>query len=558
MKRVFAAAVVVLLLALLFPSGEVIHAQSAPQVSVKSLYVIDRYGYGILSEQVTYQNNGTAAVQVPDIQLGFGNVTSLVTNYNVTGSGYSVSAGVNGNQSVFVIGSGGQSISPGGSSSFSFKALIPSIASQKNQTTLKVLLVTQPFVSLSLKTLKLVISMPGSTQFATNPTGYTQFYGGVNVTYYRTLTYTSKNSTIPRALTQVSLIKTYSGQDFHPLAVYSASRTIMVSGNGDPVVQDSLTFKNMGTTQLSNLTVSALTSANSVITVVPSAQPPLLSPASVSMHFYGISLANSAIGLPVDPGQNYSITYYYPLAKQYYNISGGVVSMKIPLAPPINSFVGSYTITMSLPPGVKAVQDAPQAIGSVDPFESGQFKPSYALSVGWALDGGVPAVSILFVVSLIGLFAARTRTEEEEAPEETATERASAMIKAFEEKTSLINSLFEEIPTVDPNQLNKAYFDELRTRLDTFRSRALQRLNEVKQKSTTKKFFDLLSQMHDTEREVERAAKDMLNLYEQYYTRRMRKEVFERLMPNYRRRLDKALNQLSDELNTAQREAKLL
>jgi hypothetical protein len=531
---------------------------STPQVSVKSVYTINRYGYGILSEQVTYHNNGTAAAVAPDIQFGLGNVTSMVTKYDVTGSGYSATAGVKGNQSVFVIGSGGQSISSGGSSSFTFRALIPNIASEKNQTTLKVLLVTQPFVSLSLKTLKLVIRMPGSTQFAKNPSGYTQFYGGVNVTYYRTWTYTSKNSTIPRALTQVSLIKTYSGQDFHPLAVYSAKRTIMVSGNGNPVVQDSLTFKNLGTTQLSNLTVSALTSANSVVTVIPSAQPPLLSPSSVTMHYFGISLADTSIGLPVDPGQNYTITYYYPLAKQFYNVTGGVVSMKIPMAPPIDSFVDSYTISMSVPPGVTVVQNAPQSIGSVDPFESGQFKPSYALSVGWALDGGVPAVSILFVVSLIGLFAARTRTEEEEGPEETATERASAMIKAFEEKTSLINSLFEEIPTVDPNQLNKAYFDELRARLDTFRTRALQRLNEVKQKSTTKKFFDLLSQMHDTEREVERSAKDMLNLYEQYYTRRMRKEVFDRLLPNYRRRLDKALNQLSDELNTAQREAKLL
>jgi len=50
----------------------------------------------------------------------------------------------------------------------------------------------------------------------------------------------------------------------------------------------------------------------------------------------------------------------------------------------------------------------------------------------------------------------------------------------------------------------------------------------------------------------------MLNLYEQFYTRRMRREVFDRLLPSYKKRLEKPLNRLSDEINTAQREAKLL
>jgi len=184
---------------------------------------------------------------------------------------------------------------------------------------------------------------------------------------------------------------------------------------------------------------------------------------------------------------------------------------------------------------------------------------SYSLSVGWAADQGVPVASAIFVLLLIGLFISRTSmTQEEETEEESSTESASAMIKAFDEKTSLINGLWADVATADPNELNKAYFDEIRVRLDTFRSRALQRLNEVRQKSTTQKFFDLLNQIHTTEREADRATKDKLNLYEQYYTRRMRKEVFDRLLPQYSKRLEKALNQLSDELHVVQREAKLL
>jgi len=565
LRKALASALVVLFLVMLVPSWSPAHAQSLPQVSAKSVYTIDEYGYAIVSESVTYSNNGTSSMQAPPIQIGFGIATPLVTNYNLTGAGFAVSTGTNGNQSVFVV-SGGQSIPSGGSISFLFSALIPNVATRFNATTLRVLLVAEPFFNLQLKSLKLQINMPYATQFVKNPEclcapedGYSFSNAGLNnFTYFRRISFIPTNSTQERALTQSLLVMPSSAEELFPLKVYSADRVITASANGSPVVEDSLRFENLGTNELTNLTVSPLTSANSQVTVLSTAQPPLFSSTQVTLDHFGISLNKTAIGLPVEAGQNFSITYSYPLATKYYSVVGGVVTISIPQSPPIDTFVDSYTISMSFPPGVNVVEAAPKTLGSVNPFTSGQAKLSYGLSVGWALDGGVPLASFFFIVCLIGLFALRGRTVEEEAPEETATERTSDMIKAFEEKTSLINSLFEEIPSVDPNQLNKAYFDELRSRLDTFRSRALQRLNDVKQKSTTKKFFDLLNQMHETEREVDRAARDMLNLYEQYYTRRTRKDVFDRLQPNYRRRLDRALNQLSDELNTAQREAKLL
>jgi len=556
-----------LLLALLIPMGLPAQAQSLPLVSVESHYTVDRYGYAIIRETVIYNNSGTSAVQVPSIQLGFGNITGVVQDYNVTGTGYTVTTGTNGNQSVFSVSGGGQSIPAGSVSSFSFEALVPDAVTRTNSTALRVLIISEPFVSLQLLRLDLVLTLPYATQLVQNPrcvclpgNSYKlpSTVANFNYTYSRDVLFTVTNSSLAKSINQAILVKPSSIQDLHPLVVYSASRTITVSSSGDPVVQDSLKFENLGTTDLSNLTVSPLALANSQITVVPSAQPPLLNPSVVSLNYFAISLNDTSVGLPVEPNQNFTITYYYPLAKAYYSISGGTVKIDIPQSPPIQAPVESYTIKMSLPPGVRTVQAAPQPMVKVNPFESGTTQLSYGLSVGWALDGGVPVASLIFIVSLVGLVAAGETSKEEEGPEETTVDMASAMIKAFEEKTSLINGLFEEIVATDPNKLNKAYFDELRSRLDVFRGRALQRLNELKQKSTTKKFFDLLNQMHSTEREVDRAARDMLNLYEQYYMRRTRKDVYDRLLPNYRRRLDRALNQLSDELNTAQREAKLL
>jgi hypothetical protein len=287
----------------------------------------------------------------------------------------------------------------------------------------------------------------------------------------------------------------------------------------------------------------------------------LLNPATVSLSSDGIDLTNTRVGYPVQPGANYTIVYTYPLASQYYNVSGGSVSFRIPLAPPITAFVGSYIIQMSLPPGAKATQQGSSTVtlADVSPVKTGTLALGYGLSLGWGLTSGVPLASVLFVIMLLGLFISRAAsTTEEETEEESATDRASAMIQAFEDKTSLINQVFVEIPASDPNERNKAYFDELRGRLDTYRSRALQRLNEMKQKAASQKFFDILNQLHTTEREVDRAAKDTLNLYEQFYTNRMRKEVFDRLLPSYKKRLEKGLEQLSEELHVVQRESKAL
>ena len=553
MRRLVPALLLLFLVAAALPSLPVAHAQGTPQVTVSSQYLLNRYGYAVVNETVKIKNNGSSSMQVPDMQLGLGNLSSLVTSFGVT-TGYSVSSSTGAQGQVYTVSGGGTTLAAGGNGSFSFKAILNDVSKTVNNT-LYFSALERPYLGFSTVSEKVVINMPGSTDLTTAPSGFKQSVVGANTTYYQVL----NGSASQPALTQSLEIQTSSIMDFHPVSVHSASRQIVFSSGGTPLVRDSFTLQNLGINAINTLTVAPLESANGQITVLPSTVPPILSPTNVLLSSGGIDLTNNAIGVPVDPGANITITYQYPLAKQYFTTSGGVVTATVPLTPPIAAFVESYSLGLSLPTGVKSVQGGPKTMTGVEPFQTGTATLSYSLSLGWALDSGVPAASAFFVLLLIGLFAMRTRmAPAEEEEEETATGRSTDMIKAFEEKTSLINSMFEEIPKADVSTLGKTYFDELRGRLDTFRGRALQRLNEMKQKSTTQKFFELLGQIHETEREVDRAAKDMLNLYEQFYTKRMRQEVFDRLLPNYKKRLEKALDKLSDELNTAQRESKLL
>jgi len=526
----------------------------SPQVQVTSQYILNRYGYSIINETVGFTNNETVAITVPNVSVGLGNLSAEVVSYNLTGNGFRSGAITQGAYTVL----GGQPLAAGANATFMLRALLNGVASTAANGTLEVQVLIRPSMNLTVSRLSEAIEMPVSTSFTSVPSGLTEGNHG-NVTAYSA---TAANLPVLAAVTQLKSIRQASGQDFHPLMVYRAVRTITVGSNMNPIVTDQISLENLGDTSLTWLYISPLITAGGTVTVIPPAVPHLLNPAPVVLDKGGIDLAStSAVGSPVSPDANLTLAYQYPLPKEYYQSTGGQVTLSMPTAAPITAFINSYVVEFSLPVGFKIVQGAPATYTNVEPapWEAANFTISYGLAVGWALANGIPAASLIFLLLLIGLFASRTTmTEEEETEEESSTERASAMIKAFDDKTSLINGIWPEVAAADPNELNKVYFDEIRGRLDAFRNRALQRLNEVKQKSTTQKFFDLLNQIHTTEREVDRAAKDKLNLYEQYYTRRMRKEVYERLLPQYTKRLEKALNELSDELHIVQREAKLL
>ena len=532
-------------------------AQGSPKITVKSVYTLNRYGFATINESVRFDNNGSSPVTPPTLTFGFGNLSSHVAGYVLTGSGFSLATSSSPGGPFTV--SGSQSIGAGGNASYDFSAIVNNVVTTAKNGSLVVLTLSNPSISSKVDRLTNVVQMPVSTTFKSAPPKMASTTTGSNNTYSDTATNVQQQA----AATALEVISASIVQDFNPLHVWYATRTITIDSRGNPLVTDTVEFENMGTNSLQTLYVTPLAPEGVTATVDEITEPRLLSPVSVSLLSNSIDLTQFAAGYPkngVPAGTNFTITYQYPLGTSHYTVSGGEVTVNVPLTPPIPAFVDSYTVQLRLPHGATPSKSAPSAVSDVTPWQTGSTQFAYGLSLGWSIDNGVPLATFVFAILLIGLFAMRTTTAEQEETEEeeSSSELASTMIKAFDEKTNLINGLWQEISSKDPNDLDKKYFDELRARLDAFRSRALQRLNEVKQKSTSQRFSDVVNQIQQTEREVDRAAKDKLNLYQQYYLRQMRKEVYDRLLPQYTKRLERALNQLTDELHTVQRESKLL
>lgn len=549
MKRLVLVALVVLLALFVVPAPYQARAStSSPSLYVKSLYTLNRYGYAVVNETATFVNNSNSSNMVPSIQIGIGNLSTLAVSSVLVGSDYSMSSGSPGGP--FNI-SAIQSIAPGSNSTFTISILLNGVTTFGANGIIQVLTLSTPSLSLPAAELLEEVALPGTSVFVAPPTGLSPI---TNEMYTTTL----KNTPATSAVTSVDYMKAGTSTGFNPLEVLEAKRTITVSSSGVPEVTDYLSLENLGGTSLPTLYIAPLTSSGATVTVVPPGETKLINPVTVTLSGDGIDLASLSFGAP-SASSSFTIAYQYPLAKSYYSIAGGQVTVKIPDIPPIAAFVSSYSILLSVPQGVTVVQGAPQPIIDATPRQQGTTTIAYSVTIGWAVDAGLPWALLVFGLMFAILFVSRgSMSAEEEEEEETSTEVASAMIKAFDEKTALINSLWSEISGMNPGGLSKAYFDEMRGKLDDFRGKALRRLNELKQKSTTQRFFELLTQIHETEREVDRASKDKLNLYEQYHTKRMRKEVFDRLLPQYTRRLERALNQLTDELHNIQKEAKLL
>ena len=558
MRRLASVALLLLLVLAFIPAMGAVHAQGSPSIEVKSVYTLNTYGFAVVNETVIYTNNSTSPLAPPPVEVGIGSLSSLVAACSTYVPQEEACSGPSGGP--YAVAYSG-SIPPGNSTSVKVSMLLNNVVTNENGT-LQVSALTSPSVSTKVASLVNQIQLPQSTYFEATPKGFGETNNPTNTTY----SFTEINVPTQAANTTVAYIPKGSEGSFNPLRVFYVNRTVTALPNGDPLITDEIQFENLGIQPLTSLSVSILGPASTQVTIltVKGNEPVLLNPTTEPLSNGAIDLTPFALGYPsngVQSGANFTLRFQYPLGAAYYSVKGGEVTLSIPEAPPVKAFIGSYSILLSLPQGAKQAAAPPGGLGAVTPWQGGEATMSYVVTAGWFLNGGVPMASVAFILLLIGLFAVRTTAssvEEDEEEEETSSELASGMITAFDEKTNVINGLWSEIDGKDPNELNRAYFDELRGRLDSLRSKALQRLNETRQKSASQKFSEVVNQIQVTEREVDRAVKDKLNLYQQYHLRQMRKEVFDRLLPQYSKRLERALNQLSDELHTVQREAKLL
>lgn len=560
-RRLLPLALVALLL---LPLASVASAQTsgAPVVSLTSQYMVNGFGFAIVNETVVFQNNGTSTVQIPTIQVGIPDaVASHAAGWVlVSQQQFSQTSSDNGNVTTFTIVPSSATLGSGASVSVSLKSFLSNVfnITTPSNGPYSAAFLLRPSLNQKVTNLDSEVVLPSGGAITPVPGGYSEVSsgsGGLSVIYSNT----TKNVT-PVVDAPTLTFSDSSSTYWTPMQVYSVTATILPSANAVPQIEDAVSLRNMANYSISSIQLTLLAKGLSQVTAVPVRSPPTIDPTPVSMTGEVLSVTGPPYGATIVAGDNFTFGIQYAIPASYTSVSGTTISVSIPYILPIQAVVQNYTVELAPTSGISPVGPSSFHIAGASPLGQAPVVIKYSVSLGWAASQAVPIASLVFAIAFVGLgFRVRTRAGVEEEEEEEADElggKLIEMIKAFENKIALFQQFETEMEGKTQGTVSRAEFGKIRNEMDALRVKATARLNEMRQTAGSQKYVGLLSRLQDASRDEDRAAKDLLNLYDQYQSRRMRDETFKRLLPNYKKRSDSAVNHLSDLLNLAQREGK--
>jgi hypothetical protein len=531
---------------------------STPNITLNSQFLVAGTGAIVLNETLTFSNNGTSSIQVPTVQLGIPDSSaSHALGFELTSTGkYTDTSSNNGTVTTFTITPSSPSLSPGTNSEVSLKSYLTGMlnitAGVAGNLTASVLL--SPSLNYNVTTFdsEVVVPSEGAIKgmpdtYIVAPTPTTQLYAA------------TKTDVRPTTDVVNVIISETSETAWQPVQVYSVDRMIIPEANGVPQIEDVVTLRNLASYSITDLPVALIASGLTNVTIVPSTVTPTINPTPVTLTDGELNIADPPFESQIVAGDNFTFAVLYNVPKADFSTSGDTVSVSLPYLLPIQAPIDTYTVSIQTSPGIHVVGAASTTAPNVTPISQGTVDVQYSVSPGWAASQAVPAATLLFAAVFIVLAFRRSQTtteEEEEEEDEELAVRLADLIKSLEEKISLFQQFQADVANKAQGTVSRADLAKIRNELDALKARANNRLTAVRQVTTSQKYLDLLNQLQEAEREEDRATKDMINLYDQYHSKRMREETFKRLLPGYRKRVDSAMNHLSDLLNLAQREGK--
>jgi hypothetical protein len=550
---------VVLLLLIPFVSTAAAQPSGAPGIVLTSQYIVNGFGFVVLNETITFSNSGNSSVQIPSVQVGIPDSIASHSPGFVLSSidPYTQSSADNGSVTTFTITPGSPTLVAGSSSVVSLKGYISdalniSAGATGNLTALALL---SPSFNQKVTALNQDVEVPSGGLVTGLPLGFPAVPGASSQIYAG-----QKADVTPSIQTQSVKFSDSDQAVWIPVKVYSIVQTLVPSANGVPQVEDTVSLRNLASYAITNLPLKLLDSSVTNVTIVPSSVTPTINPTVVALTNGALNLANPPFSAPIQAGDNFTFAMVYTIPRSDISTSGNTVSVSIPYDLPVQAIVQNYTVTMALPSGMHAVGASRSVVTNATSIVPGTVDLMYTISPGWAADQAVPAATLLFAAAFIALAFRSSQTvskkEEEEDEDEELGTRLADMIKAMEEKISLFQQFQTDMAQKSQGTVTRNDFNKIRNELEALKVRAMGRLNAVRQAAESQRYVDLLNQLQEAERQEDRAAKDLLNLYDQYQSKRMREETFKRLLPSYKKRLDSATNHLSDLLNLAQREGK--
>lgn len=330
-------------------------------------------------------------------------------------------------------------------------------------------------------------------------------------------------------------------------------RELLVSPNISVKVEESLRIHHYGGQDLTKIGIRYLDSNLTSVVFLPSSIPPLSARQTVTVSGEKISLED-VFKRPLKDGENITLQFEYLLPSRSIESKDGGFALAVPLSSPVKGFIRNYNVSVNLPPGftlVSPLTGYSRLNASI--FDDGTLAVNFRPGLGWASGDVIPFASGIFIVSLgVLLLTQRGRGKEvKEAPK-----KIGEFIRAHEEKTTATAALLDELARKGIERVGRQEIDDTRRTLEEVRAKSASRSSELRPGLLAAKpgLERLLNEIASIDREYDRATRDLFNVLEQYYLRRMKKETFERMLPGHQKRVERLASNLAELLNSIQRE----
>jgi len=367
---------------------------------------------------------------------------------------------------------------------------------------------------------------------------------------------TSVNSTTPALSWGTLAVSSFTSSATGNIVFQNLTRVISVSPSGQPIVTEYIHIDNLGLNRLTSLNYGLLmneTFPEYNITVIPPSDPLLSNEQTATNLWTGgaLSLTSGAINNPVSANSSYSLIVRYPLGPEYWNVTNGVYHVQIPNSLPVGALVENYRLEILIPHGIVVTEST----GSVQAYNVWRPQPDvilvYRQGIGSALGDWVPVASLAFIaVFLLGIVFRQTKGVSETVLESSAED----LVKAAEEKVSGTNEILSELRARGASATRNDLVTS-RSRIDEVRAKFSNRVGVLRsQLATTRPSAQSdLALLTANDREYDRAVRDSLNTYDQFISRRMKQDAFDRLRVNNERRVQKTANDLLDSVQSVRR-----
>jgi hypothetical protein len=220
--------------------------------------------------------------------------------------------------------------------------------------------------------------------------------------------------------------------------------------------------------------------------------------------------------------------------------------VKAAVNPPIEGVVEKLIYRVDAASGVDVRGGGERVYDDVSPFDSEVFDFHIGLKFVWASSEVIPVATVLFVVALVSLLTGGVDLRRGKLYRGVIP-GVEDFVSIFEEKTG---SVQETLQSFDRERRggSKGRFTEAKRYFETLKGRSAGRMGGIRTKIVSAKPYlkDQLINLTNIDREYNRAALDLINLYEQYHNGRIREETFNKLHGRYHKRLETAKDRLNE------------